>query len=140
MTTVLTAGCFDLFHFGHLELFKYCHQLGRVIVGVNDDRRIAQIKSGRPIIPLAERLAIIESCRFVDEVIVFNEDTPAELIDRLKPDIYVKGKGYNSSNLPEFANLQKYGGELRIFDPGLNISTSQIVNRVVRSVLQERNA
>lgn len=97
MKTVFTNGCFDVLHRGHLELLKYCATLGnRVIVGINSDESIRRLKGdGRPTISQEDRKAMIEEFRCVDEVIIFDEDTPYDLIQRSKPDIIVKGGDYS---------------------------------------------
>ena len=95
MTVVFTNGCFDIIHRGHVELLRYCHSLGRVVVGLNSDRSVKQLKGeSRPYNNESDRLLILEACRFVDEVLIFDEETPYELIKNIKPDIVVKGGDY----------------------------------------------
>ena len=79
---VFTNGCFDILHKGHIELLKYCKSLGNVIVGLNSDTSIKRIKGEmRPINSQEDRKLLLESCKFVDEVIIFEEDTPINLIN-----------------------------------------------------------
>tara|TARA_R100000664_G_scaffold1714_1_gene4501 strand:+ start:19575 stop:19955 length:381 start_codon:yes stop_codon:yes gene_type:complete len=95
MTVVFTNGCFDIIHRGHVELLRYCHSLGRVVVGLNSDRSVKQLKGeSRPYNNESDRQLILEACRFVDEVVIFDEETPYELIKKIKPDIVVKGGDY----------------------------------------------
>ena len=93
--TIFTNGCFDVLHRGHIELLKYCKSLGRVVVGLNSDKSVKKLKGkARPVNDQQSRKVILESIKFVDEVIIFKEDTPEDLLSRLKPDILVKGGDY----------------------------------------------
>ena len=92
---IFTNGCFDILHKGHIELFKYCKSLGKVIVGLNSDSSAKRIKGElRPINSQEDRKLLLDSCKFIDEVIIFEEDTPINLIAKVKPDIIVKGGDY----------------------------------------------
>ena len=89
--TIFTNGCFDVIHRGHFELLKYCKSLGYVIVGLNGDDSIKRLKGEhRPFFSQQDRRFMLESCRFVDDVVIFDEDTPYNLIKLLQPDIIVK--------------------------------------------------
>lgn len=96
MKTVFTNGCFDVLHRGHVELLKFCKRIGdHVVVGINSDESIKRLKGeGRPINILKDRKMMLEELRCVDKVIVFEEDTPYNLIQSLNPDIIVKGGDY----------------------------------------------
>lgn len=96
MKKIFTNGCFDILHTGHLNLLKFCKELdGYVIVGLNSDESVKKLKGeGRPIFPERERKMLLESLKFVDEVIIFDEETPLNLIKFIKPDIIVKGGDY----------------------------------------------
>ena len=95
-TKVFTNGCFDIVHRGHIEMLKASKQLGDwLVVGVNTDRSVRHLKGeSRPINNESDRKVMLESLDFVDEVILFNEDTPLELIQRVQPDIITKGGDY----------------------------------------------
>jgi D-beta-D-heptose 7-phosphate kinase/D-beta-D-heptose 1-phosphate adenosyltransferase len=101
MPIVFTNGCFDIVHRGHIELLKFCQSLGHtVIVGLNSDSSIKRIKGeNRPINNQEDRKLLLESLRFVDSVIVFDDDTPYNLIKSIKPDIIVKGGDYSSDEV-----------------------------------------
>jgi len=92
---VFTNGCFDILHRGHIELLKFCKGMGKVVVGLNSDTSVAMLKgSNRPVFAECDRKFMLESCRYVDEVRVFEEETPYNLIKEVKPDIIVKGGDY----------------------------------------------
>ena len=97
MKTVFTNGCFDILHRGHVELLKYCKAVGsKVIVAINDDDSVKRLKGEeRPFFSQEDRKFMLESLKYVDQVVIFSEDTPYETIKTLKPDIIVKGgKGF----------------------------------------------
>jgi D-beta-D-heptose 7-phosphate kinase/D-beta-D-heptose 1-phosphate adenosyltransferase len=109
MKTIFTNGCFDVIHIGHVKLLEYCHKLahqsvsggqGRVVVGLNSDSSIKRIKGdSRPINTEADRAYVLESMKYVDEVILFDEDTPYNLIKKLAPDTIVKGGDYTPEDV-----------------------------------------
>lgn len=96
---IFTNGCFDILHTGHVQLLKECKKLagdnGKVIVGLNSDASVKKIKGeSRPVNDQESRKLLLESLRFVDEVIIFEEDTPELLVEKICPDILVKGGDY----------------------------------------------
>ena len=101
MKIIFTNGCFDILHRGHVELLKYCKTLGnKVIVGLNSDASIQRLKGDdRPINGEDDRKFLLESLQFVDEVLVFDEDTPYDLIKEVSPDIIVKGGDYKEEEV-----------------------------------------
>jgi rfaE bifunctional protein nucleotidyltransferase chain/domain len=129
--TVFTNGCFDLFHYGHVDFLRRCRGLGsKLIVGLNTDASIRRLKgSQRPIIAEHWRQDIVAACRYVDEAHLFDEDTPVHLIDLLRPDVIVKGPGYSEANMPEAALARSYGAKVVILD-GPPISTTGIIKRI----------
>lgn len=100
-SVVFTNGCFDVVHRGHVELLKYCKDIGsRVIVGLNSDESVKRLKgSERPYFNEQDRKLLLETLNCVDEVYIFDEDTPYNLICELKPDIIVKGGDYVPSEV-----------------------------------------
>ncbi len=97
---IFTNGCFDILHRGHIELLKYCKSMGLVIVGLNSDKSVKRLKGpSRPITSEEDRKFMLESCKYVDSVIIFDEDTPYDLIKKYKPDIIVKGGDYKESEV-----------------------------------------
>jgi D-glycero-beta-D-manno-heptose 1-phosphate adenylyltransferase len=99
--TVFTNGCFDIIHRGHLELLQYCRDIGNyVIVGLNSDDSVKRLKGNeRPYFNEQDRKFLLESLSCVDEVHIFDEDTPYNIISKLKPDIIVKGGDYVPSEV-----------------------------------------
>jgi len=97
---IFTNGCFDVLHRGHIELLKFCKNMGEVIVGLNTDKSIKRLKGpDRPIFNQNDRKFMLESCRYVDKVILFDEDTPLNLIEKINPDIIVKGGDYKKEEI-----------------------------------------
>ena len=101
MSVVFTNGCFDILHRGHLEMLKYCKSIGStVIVGLNSDASVKRLKGdNRPINKELDRKYFLECLKFVDKVIVFDEDTPYNLIKSLKPDLIIKGGDYKKEEV-----------------------------------------
>lgn len=128
---VFTNGCFDVLHLGHARFLRECRRLGsHLIVGLNSDDSVRRLKGrSRPICNQVERWGLLEELRSVDEVVLFDEDTPCELIARLRPDIIVKGPGYSEANMPEAAIAKGYGGRVVILD-GSDLSTTNIIERI----------
>ncbi len=98
---IFTNGCFDILHRGHLEILKFCKSLGdHVVVGLNSDESVRRLKGEtRPINCQEDRKILLETLRCVDEVIIFDEDTPYRLIKEIKPLIIVKGGDYNKEDV-----------------------------------------
>tara|TARA_R100000234_G_scaffold118803_2_gene100084 strand:- start:1270 stop:1650 length:381 start_codon:yes stop_codon:yes gene_type:complete len=95
MKTIFTNGCFDILHRGHLELLKKCKEMGYVLVGLNSDESVKALKGeSRPFFSQEDREFALRSLKYVDDVIVFNELTPYNLIKLVRPDIIVKGGDY----------------------------------------------
>lgn len=130
---VFTNGCFDLFHVGHAEFLRSCRALGsRLVVGLNSDDSVRRLKGPlRPICSESERRGVLQELKSVDEVIIFEEATPCELIQRIRPNVIVKGPGYSEANMPEAAIVKAWGGRVVILN-GPQISTSEIVERILK--------
>ena len=92
-TIVFTNGCFDILHAGHVDLLTRARSLGtKLIVGINSDNSVRQIKgASRPFVGEEGRAAVLRGLRAVDEVVIFNEPTPQRIIEKIKPDVLVKG-------------------------------------------------
>jgi rfaE bifunctional protein nucleotidyltransferase chain/domain len=128
-TVVATGGCFDLLHPGHIATLSAARSLGDcLIVCVNSDESVRRLKGeGRPLQPVADRVRVLRSLRYVDAVAVFDEDTPAEVLRTLRPHVWVKGGDYSAAELPEAELVQSWDGEV-VTVPYLDgRSTSQLV-------------
>ncbi len=114
---ITTNGAFDLIHVGHIRNLEFCKSQGDIlIVGVNSDSSIKKYKSPkRPIIPEKQRAEVVSGLGSVDYVFVFEELTPIEFLEKIKPDIHIKGSEYKK-RLPETDVVEKYGGKI-IFRP-----------------------
>ena len=132
MKTVFTNGCFDVFHRGHLELLRHCRSLGRrVVVGLNSDDSIRRIKGkDRPIICQDDRKALLEELRCVDEVVIFDEDTPEKLIQTICPDVLVKGKDYIGKFIAGEDFMHRNNKRVELVDMIDNKSTSSIIDKI----------
>ena len=123
---IFTNGCFDILHRGHIELLAYCKTLGDVVVGLNSDESVKRLKGkGRPTNSVFDRKRILEALRYVDQVIVFDEDTPYNLIREISPDIIVKGGDYSADDV--------VGGDLckvQIFELLDGYSTTNVIKRL----------
>tara|TARA_R110002110_G_scaffold414950_1_gene646694 strand:- start:1398 stop:2111 length:714 start_codon:yes stop_codon:yes gene_type:complete len=124
--TVFTNGCFDILHRGHFELLKYCRSLGtNVIVGLNSDESVKKLKGeSRPYFSQEDRKFALETCKFVDHISIFDEETPYNLIKKLRPDIIVKGGDYKPEDV-----VGNDLAEVRIFNFVEGYSTSSVLEK-----------
>ncbi len=129
---VLTNGCFDLLHEGHVVFLSQARALGDVlVVGVNDDASVRRLKgTGRPVVELAGRVRVLSALSCVDQVVAFGTDTAAELIARLRPDAYVKGGDYTLDTLPEAPVLSELGVRVHFLDHVPERSSTRIIERI----------
>lgn len=133
-TVVATGGCFDLLHAGHVSLLETAAALGdRLVVLINSDRSVARLKGpGRPIQSEADRRAVLLALACVDDVVIFDEDTPSVALDRLRPAVFVKGGDYAGVVLPEAEVLGRWGGQIAIVPYLDGRSTTRIVQEARR--------
>ena len=130
----MTNGCFDLLHVGHIRYFRAAKELGgRVIVAVNSDASVQQLKGkGRPLVPERERAEVLAALEDVDAVTIFDAPDVRELVRLIHPDIHAKGTDYTEENVPERDVVRSFGGRVQIVgDPKEHSSTEmlKIVNR-----------
>ena len=132
---VFTNGCFDILHVGHITLFRKARALGDLlIVGVNTDASIRRIKGEkRPIVSEQERSHILSALEPVDYVVLFDQDTPIELIKKIKPDILVKGSDYTVNKVVGHDVVASYGGKVALVDLVVGFSTTNIVDSILRN-------
>ena len=134
---VFTNGCFDLVHQGHIDYLSKARDLGNIlIIGLNTDNSVSRLKgSHRPINDERSRALILASFLFVDAVILFDEDTPYELIKKVQPDILVKGSDYKAENIVGYDIVTAKGGKVETLDFLPGFSTSGIEQKIVESSL-----
>lgn len=128
---VMTGGCFDILHAGHVSYLEEAKRRGdRLIVVVNTDESVRHLKGPtRPINPLAERMSVLAGLRAVDWVTSFSESTPERIVGSLKPDLWVKAGDYHVDDLPEGRIVQSYGGEVEILGFVAGCSTTAIIQK-----------
>ncbi len=126
-----TNGCFDILHAGHVKLLEdAAARCDRLIVGINSNRSVRALKgAGRPVNDAQERGAVLAALRAVDAVVVFDEDTPAELIHQIRPDLLVKGGDYTRDTVVGAAEVEGNGGEVMIVPLVAGQSTTAILAR-----------
>ena len=131
-TIVFTNGCFDIIHAGHVTYLENAKVLGDVlVVGLNTDDSVRRLKgSGRPVNNEQDRALVLDSLRFVDYVTLFNEDTPYELIQEIKPDILVKGGDYTPETIVGADIVMQYGGKVVVIPLVKGKSTSGLIEKL----------
>ncbi|MCW4385601.1 D-glycero-beta-D-manno-heptose 1-phosphate adenylyltransferase [Salinibacterium sp. SYSU T00001] len=129
---VFTNGCFDVLHRGHTTYLAQARKLGDVlVVAINDDDSVRRLKGpDRPVNTAADRAGVLAALGCVDYVTQFDDDTPRALLERLRPDIYVKGGDYTPEMLSETEVVRGYGGEVRTLDYVPSHSTTEVIGRI----------
>ncbi len=129
---VFTNGCFDIIHAGHIHLLKQAKSMGaKLIVGLNSDLSVSRLKGpSRPINNQADRLLVLNSIRYVDQVIIFDQDDPMDLIMKINPNVLVKGSDYKKKNIIGADFVIANGGSVRIVDFVDGKSSSNIIKRL----------
>ncbi len=130
---VMTNGCFDILHAGHVAYLKEAASLGdRLIVAVNSDASVARLKGPeRPVNTIERRLQVLAGLGAVDAVIAFEDDTPIPLIDVVRPDILVKGGDYKTiEEVVGYEHVLGYGGEVKVLGEVANLSTSHLIAKI----------
>lgn len=129
---VMTNGCFDLLHAGHVAYLEEAAALGeRLLVAVNDDASVRRLKGdGRPVTPLEQRMAVLGGLAAVDWVVAFAEDDPTRLVERIRPDVLVKGGDYRPSQVAGYTAVTEAGGEVRILPYREGCSSTAMVEAI----------
>lgn len=132
---VFTNGCFDLLHAGHTYYLQRAKELGDIlVVGLNSDQSIKGIKGPeRPIIEESMRAYLLDSLKPVDFVVIFEEDTPERLIRAIRPHVLVKGADWEIGDIVGSDFVLSYGGKVERIKFKFNISTTEIIRRVLQS-------
>ena len=131
---VFTNGCFDIVHLGHIDYLEKARFLGdKLVVGLNTDDSIRKLKgSERPIVNEQARLRMLAAYQFVDAVVLFDEPTPLNLIQNILPEVLVKGKDYNISNIVGADIVMANGGKVETIELVEGYSTSGIIEKIKR--------
>ncbi|MFQ6605412.1 MAG: D-glycero-beta-D-manno-heptose 1-phosphate adenylyltransferase [Fidelibacterota bacterium] len=129
---VFTNGCFDLLHRGHMDNLERSRALGdRLVVGLNSDHSVSRLKDpGRPLMSQEDRAQLLAGIRWVDLVVIFNDDTPQKLILTLQPDILVKGEDYRPDEVAGAEALAAWGGKLVLLPLIPGYSTTALLRRI----------
>jgi D-glycero-beta-D-manno-heptose 1-phosphate adenylyltransferase len=132
---VFTNGCFDLLHLGHVDYLEKAKQLGdKLVLGLNTDASISRIKGAdRPLQDEVSRARVMASLSFVDAVVLFDNDTPLELIKAVLPDILVKGDDYSITQIVGHEIVLANGGEVKTVPLVKGYSTTNIINKIETS-------
>ena len=126
---VATGGCFDLLHAGHVATLRAARSLGDcLVVCLNSDASVRRLKGpSRPLVPATDRARVLEALECVDAVVVFEEDTPAEALQRIRPHVWAKGGDYAGADVPESAVLEEWGGQAVVLPYLEGRSTTKLV-------------
>ena len=133
---VFTNGVFDLLHIGHISYLAKASELGdKLIIGLNSDSSVKRIKGDdRPVNDQSSRAALLAALFFVDGIILFEEDTPLNLITALMPDILVKGADYAIENIVGAEEVIANGGEVKTIDFVEGYSSTSIINKIRKQI------
>ncbi|MCC9165307.1 D-glycero-beta-D-manno-heptose 1-phosphate adenylyltransferase [Pontibacter harenae] len=133
---VFTNGCFDLLHLGHVDYLEKARQLGdKLVLGLNTDASISRIKGPtRPLQDEMSRARVMASLLFIDAVVLFDEDTPLELVKAVQPDILVKGDDYTVENIVGHDVVMAKGGDVKTVPLVKGYSTTNIVKKIESQV------
>lgn len=132
---VFTNGCFDILHLGHIRYLKEAKKIGDVlIVGLNSDKSVRSLKGPhRPLIKEKDRAEILSALEIVDYVVIFDELTPKNLIDRILPDVLVKGGDWEREEVVGRDTVEAQGGEVIIIPEVKGYSTSTLISKIQKA-------
>ena len=130
---IMTNGCFDVLHAGHVAYLEEAKSLGdRLIVAINDDDSVRRLKGkSRPVNELQDRMAVLAGLAAVDWVVPFSEDTPERVIGAVLPDVLVKGGDYRPDDIAGSKSVLKNGGEVRVLAFRQGQSSSRIIDKLL---------
>ncbi len=132
---VFTNGCFDILHVGHIRYLKKAASLGdKLVLALNSDSSVKKLKGkARPFVPDSERMEMLAALEMVDYLILFSEIDASQLLEELKPQIYVKGGDYRIEDLPEAETVYNYGGKIVLVTEIKGKSTTNIIKKIRQS-------
>lgn len=127
-----TNGCFDIIHAGHVRYLKQAKELGDILIMcLNSDTSVKRLKGpSRPLNHEDDRAEVISSLQAVDYVVIFEEDTPIDILAKIKPNIHVKGGDYTEDTLPETKVIKEGGGKIQFIPFVEGRSTTNIINKI----------
>ena len=129
---IFTNGCFDILHYGHICLLELAFQYGILVVAVNCDFTVKEVKPNRPIINESARLRTVAALQFVSFVLLMAEPTPHKLLEVLQPDFLAKGDEYSHDQVVGHEVVESYGGKILRLPMTLGFSTSLIEERILQ--------
>ena len=132
---VFTNGCFDILHQGHIDYLSKAKDLGsKLIIGLNSDDSVKRLNKGsnRPLQSQESRALLLAALHFVDLVVIFDEATPLELINKVEPDVLVKGSDYKIEEIVGHETVQAKGGEVKTIDYLGGFSTTSIIEKACK--------
>jgi D-beta-D-heptose 7-phosphate kinase/D-beta-D-heptose 1-phosphate adenosyltransferase len=131
---VFTNGCFDLLHAGHVVYLEAARKMGdRLVLGLNTDRSVSALKGPtRPVIHETDRARVLAGLEAIDAVILFDDDTPLNLINAIRPDILVKGSDYAEDQVVGGKEVKSWGGKVALVDVVPGRSTSKIIEKLAQ--------
>jgi len=129
---VFTNGCFDILHYGHIVYLAKASELGNIlIIGLNTDVSVSSIKgNSRPVQYEKTRAYCLAALHFVDAVVLFDDDTPYNLISSIRPDILVKGSDYKPEDIAGYDIVKSYGGRIINIELSKGYSTTGLINKI----------
>lgn len=132
---VFTNGCFDLVHAGHIASFKQARELGDVLfVGVNSDASVKRLKGeSRPVVDEINRLKLLEAITYIDYLVLFDSDTPEDLITAIVPDILVKGRDWEGKEVAGGKFVEENGGKVCFIDLEKGLSTTSLIQKIIQA-------
>lgn len=134
-TIVFSNGCFDLVHKGHIDYLARARALGdKLVLGLNSDHSVSQLKgSSRPVVDEQSRAFLMAAFECIDLVVIFDEDTPYDLIKLLQPDVLVKGDDYKPEEIAGYDIVQAKGGKVVTVKLVEGYSTTALINRIKKA-------
>jgi len=131
---VFTNGCFDILHAGHITYLEQAASLGeRLVIGLNSDESVKRLKGmSRPIMPHYDRALLLAALHCTDAIILFNEDTPENIIHQITPDILTKGGDYQINQIVGADFVKSYGGQVQTIPFVNGYSTSAIIDKICK--------
>ena len=132
---VFTNGCFDILHLGHIRYLKEAKKLGDIlIIGLNSDKSVRSLKGeNRPLVKEKDRAEILSALEVVDYIVIFNELTPKNLIDRIIPQVLVKGGDWEKDEVVGRDTVEAHRGEVAIIPEVKGYSTSALINKIQKA-------